>query len=79
MKICEHCGHQNWVLVFVKVVGYTRPIVLCDKCARRIDQQAPQCDPMTGHTERTTSGGAEHLPSGQSTFIGILPTKGGNG
>lgn len=79
MKICEHCGHQNWVLVFVKVAKYPCKVILCDGCARRIDQQAAQCNPIVGHTEQTTSGGAEHLHHGQSTMVGILPTKGGNG
>jgi len=76
MKICEHCGHHNWVLVFVKVANYPVEIILCDNCARRIDKQAPQCDPLTGHTERTDTGGAD-IHHGRSTFVGILPAGGG--
>jgi len=36
MKICEHCGHENWDLVFVRVIKLNRNIALCDSCGKEM-------------------------------------------
>ncbi len=77
MKICDRCGYQNWTPLFVKVKKFSGKVQLCDGCGRRIDTQAPQCDPITGHAERTSSGGADLDGPGRSTSVGILSSGGG--
>ncbi len=54
MKICEHCGHHNWDLVFVRVIKLNRKIALCDECGK----------PMLAIAEGPDVGGSSREYSG---------------
>lgn len=77
MKICAHCGYENWEPHVVKVKSLK--VIFCDNCHTRIDNQPAQCDPLIGHSEQTTVNdpALSSLSTGKSNSIGILNSGGG--